>query len=233
MGGIDVKDFFKMAIKIAVAIFVAAIALTVVGAAIWKVVDIREKDEAKLYEVVKDWQVDLKSNLGMQLSARTKVIDSRLLMSVRFDGYPAYLSDPRLSKKNSDARFLLSFLDQDGFKLYEKSLKVSELSKIVDAQGRETGLNHQFDGFISIDSYKRFARLDVEWTLDTVVQVAPGPAPVAETKYLDHCAPRLTRAERLERLAQHGTVRETGYEQFSAGDKTINVSSDGTVIYCR
>ncbi len=203
----------------------------------------REKDEAKQYEVVKDWPVDLKANLGMQLVARTKVVDSRLFMSVRFDGYPAYLSDPRLFAKNRDETFLLSFQDQDGFKLYEKALKVSDLSSSVDAQGKKIGMNYQFDEFIGVDSYKRFARLNVQWTLDTalpvpsiqapVVATAPPPAPVDETQKLDHCAPKLSQEERLKRLAQHGSVRETGYGSYSAGGKSVTLSSDGTIIFCK
>ena len=103
----------------------------------------------------------------------------------------------------------------------------------VDAQGKKTGLAHQFDQYISVDQYKRFAMLQVEWTLDTEVPSATAPAPSAETKFLDHCAPKLSKAERLKRLAQYGVVRETGYEEFAAGDKSVNVSNDGTVIYCR
>lgn len=57
---------------------------------------------------------------------------------------------------------------------------------------------------------------------------APAAKPV-----LDHCAPGLLKAERLKRLAQHGTVRETGAGEFQAGGRTIHFMYDGSLAYCR
>lgn len=50
---------------------------------------------------------------------------------------------------------------------------------------------------------------------------------------LDHCAPGLSKQERLKRLEQHGTVRETGAGQFEAGMNAIVFSYDGSLAYCR
>lgn len=54
---------------------------------------------------------------------------------------------------------------------------------------------------------------------------APQPAPEAKP-VLDHCAPGLSKAERLKRLAQHGTVRETGAGEYQPGGRTINFIYD-------
>jgi hypothetical protein len=48
----------------------------------------------------------------------------------------------------------------------------------------------------------------------------------------DHCAPDLTKTERLRRLALKGTVRETGYQTYSTGNYEI-VFSAGNLYRCR
>lgn len=50
---------------------------------------------------------------------------------------------------------------------------------------------------------------------------------------LDHCAPGLSKSERMKRLGRHGTVRETGAGTFEAGDRTISFGYDGSLAYCR
>jgi hypothetical protein len=59
----------------------------------------------------------------------------------------------------------------------------------------------------------------------------PMPAPEAKA-VLDHCAPGLSKAERMKRLAQHGTVRETGTGAFEASGRTVTFGYDGGLLYC-
>lgn len=66
------------------------------------------------------------------------------------------------------------------------------------------------------------SKTDVRW------EDAPAAKPI-----LDHCAPGLSKAERLKRLAQHGTIRETGAGEFQAGGRTVNFLYDGSLAYCR
>jgi hypothetical protein len=230
---VELKNFFKSTVKIAIALVIAAIALSVIAWIVWKVDDSRTKQEAKQYEVIKEWSIDLKAILGMQLYAKTKVIDNKLLMSVQIDGYPAYLSDSRLIVKNRDATIKLFFLDHDGFRVFEKSLTVSELSSVVDSSGKKTGLSHQFDEYISVDGYKRFARLTAQWTLDTEVPVAQLPEPASATPLPDHCAPNLSKAERLRRLSQHGKVRETGLNEYTAGLRAVHFLTSTELLSCK
>lgn len=49
---------------------------------------------------------------------------------------------------------------------------------------------------------------------------------------LDHCAPNISKAERLRRLASKGSVRETGYQTYTAGNFEISFSQS-EVINCR
>lgn len=238
----NVRELFNGAFKIAIAMFLAVLALCVVGGLVWKAIDYRDKEAAKQYEVPKDWSVDLTKNLKLQLRAKTKLVDEKLFVSVRVDGYPAYLSEPPLATQNREGRFMLSFADKDGFKLFEKDVPLIEMTKILDANGKVAGLDYQFSQYTGIGDYPNFAKLDVGWNFNLEAPKVPTSvadpntfdpdAYLAGKKALDHCAPNLTKAERLRRLSMNGTVRETGYGEFSVGDKSI-VLSGGTVISCR
>lgn len=48
----------------------------------------------------------------------------------------------------------------------------------------------------------------------------------------DHCAPNLSKAERLKRLALKGKVRETGANSYSAGSGYVTFNYSGDLISC-
>jgi hypothetical protein len=50
---------------------------------------------------------------------------------------------------------------------------------------------------------------------------------------LDHCSPGISKAERLKRLAQYGTVREVGNASFEAGGRTVSFHYDGALLHCQ
>lgn len=228
------NEFFRAAMKIATAIFVAVVALSVLGWGVWKLQDMKEKADAKQYESIKPWPVDLKENLQMTLLARTKLVDGRLLAEVNIDGYPAYLTDPRLQAKNRDAGITLLFQDKDGFKVHAKPIAIREFSGIVDSKGARSGLRYEFDGYMGVADYARISQLRVEWTLETVIPPTPVVTKSPEEVDGDHCAPRLSKAERLKRLAKHGSLRETGAGGYQAGSHEVMFNTyDGSLIYCR
>jgi hypothetical protein len=49
---------------------------------------------------------------------------------------------------------------------------------------------------------------------------------------LDHCAPNVSKAERLKRLALNGVVRQTSDETYTAGNYEI-IYVGGSLISCR
>lgn len=57
------------------------------------------------------------------------------------------------------------------------------------------------------------------------------PARATATSPTDHCAPNLSKAERLERLAAYGDVREVGYQTFQAGTHRVEFAG-GVVFSC-
>lgn len=231
---IGARDFLKGTLKLALALFVAAVALSL---AVWGVVswrDASEKREARPYEEVKDWRVDLRQNLGFQVAVRSKLVDGRLLAAVSIDGFPAYLSHPALEAKNRNATLLLTFQDKDRFKVYEKEIRISEFAGTVDDDGKKVGLNTQFTDSVSVNEYKSFQDLRVQWTLTTEIPTYT-KAPTSE-EALDYCAPNLSQEERLKRLGQHGAVRQTGERTYSSGSREVAFKAPilgGGLAWCR
>ena len=229
-----INDFFRSAFKVATAIFIAVFAVSMAGWGAWKVQDTWAKEDAKQYEAVKLWPVDLKENLQLTLLARTKLVDGRFFAEVNFDGFPPYLSDPRLMEKNRSASISLLFQDKDGFKVHSKSIQIAEFSSIVDAKGKKSGLSYEFDEYMSPDTYVRFKRLGVQWTLDTVLPASIDSTSSVEGPNVDHCAPNLSKAERLRRLALHGTLRQTGDGMYSVGHRSLHFFTyDSSLLNCQ
>ncbi|MFP5482405.1 MAG: hypothetical protein ACLGGW_03925, partial [Gammaproteobacteria bacterium] len=50
----------------------------------------------------------------------------------------------------------------------------------------------------------------------------------------DHCAPKLSKSERLNRLGQHGSIREVGIDEYVAGDKNLSfLPYSSEILNCR
>lgn len=232
-----IKEFSKATLKLSLSLFVAALALACVAWGIFALRERAEKREAEQYEVFKVWNVGVKKFLDFELTARTKLVDGRMLVAVVVDGHPAYLSHPALEAVNQKAHLMLTFEDADGFKVYEKAIQISDFSTTVDGKGRKIGLDHQFDDRLTVSQYKSFSRATLQWTLKTEIPAPPKAAesPRSDTS-LDHCAPNLSRAERLSRLAKHGVVRQTGPDSFSVGYRDLSFFSadiGGGLLSCR
>jgi hypothetical protein len=239
----EIKSTIKATLKLALSIFIALIAISATATVSWIIYEKIQKEEAKKFEVVRNWKLSLQENLQMEMLAKTKVVDGQLLVTVDFVGYPAYLSHPQLKAKNKDARLVITFEDSDGFKLHEKELKISELNTKVDNAGKDMGLSAQYNEYLNLEKYKKFSKVTVGWTLETSI---PSPERTAANPALtpkdsksissDHCAPGLSKPERLRRLATHGNVRQTGEASFTAGYKEITFYPDsigGGLLSCR
>ena len=223
------KDFLKGTLRIALAIFLALAALAAATVVYFQVKESRERDAATPYEEVRDWSFDLKDRLGMAVTAKTKLVSGRLMVAIDVDGYPKYLEDPR----NRNGSLIFEFLDKDGFKVVTHSVNVSEFSTMIGKAGENIGLQHQYDEYLDLDRYRSLARMQVGWTLLTD-SAAESPSPPSPKPTLDHCAPNLSRPERLKRLAQYGTVREAGAGEYTAGGRSVTFFTyDNSLISCR
>lgn len=223
--------------RLATAIFLSVCAFALVVGAGWAVYKYWENARAKEYESIKIWTADVRTNLQFSLAARTKLVDRRFFIKVDTDAYPSYLKDPRLFAKNVDKAIILNFLDKDGFKVFSKSIAISSLTASVDAAGKPIGLSFEGDEYMDVPTYASMARLDVEWTVEAVIppvattSAIPTEAPEAT---LDHCAPNLSKAERLRRLAQYGAVRQTGNGSYAVGYRRLTFFTvDNSLLDCR
>jgi hypothetical protein len=223
------KDFFKTSARIAVAIFLTLVGLAIAFGVFSWVKTAYDEEQAKPFEEVRNWEYDLDS-IHVISQARTKLIMSNLLVSVEIVGYPKYFSDTR----NSNGYFIFEFLDKDDFRIISKEVKLSEFTTLVGDDSKETGLSYQFEEYLGLEEYKRFSRMQVKWNLITEA-VAPKPVSEPEPQpVLDHCAPNISKAERLKRLAQYGAVRETGTDEYSAADHSVTFFHyDGSLMNCQ
>lgn len=225
------KEFLKGSLRTAISIFVALAGLAIVIAAYSAVKDSYAKQQLKPLEQMRPWHPDLGKSLGLDAYARTKFLDGNMMVSIQILGYPGYLSNP----VNANAALIFEFLDKDGFKIVSKPVQLSEFNTNVDEQGHKTGLSYQFQEPMSADRYQRLGLMHVLWTL--VPEEAKPVLPVAQVPpakpMLDHCEPRLSKAERLKRLAQYGTVRQTGLDTYTAGWHLVKFLTGAELLSCQ
>jgi len=225
------RSLGSSAFRLAAALTMASVATAAVGFAAYWAYTYPERQQSKQAEIVRAWSNDLSSNLGMKLRTRTKVVDGMMHIALEFNGYPEFLKRPA----NSSRGFILEWKDADGFTRIKKFVQVSEFSTTVNGKGEAYGLNGQFSQFVSIADYSRLESMEVGWNVETETpqqrQAAPAPTDSATP---DHCAPGLSRQERLRRLGQHGQVRHTGLGEYTAAGRVVHYLGDGNELYeCR
>jgi len=222
------KAFLKGSLRIAVSIFVALVGLTIVIAAYSAAKDAYAKHQLKPLEQTRSWHSDLPKSLELNPNARTKFLDGNMLVSIKVLGYPKYLLNPA----NANASLTFEFLDKDGFKIISKPVQLSEFTTNVDEQGQKAGLSYQFKEPMTADRYQQLGSMQVLWAL--VSEEAPPLSQVSPAKPMqDHCEPNLSKAERLKRLAQYGTVRQTGLDTYTAGWHSIKFLSGAELLRCQ
>jgi hypothetical protein len=223
-----IKDFLKGTLRVAIAMFIALVGLAAVVAIYVHMKESRERDAAKPFEEVRNWQFDLKDQLGADVRTKTKLVAGKLLVSIDVVGHSKYFSDPR----NQGGSLDFEFIDKDGFKVASHAVKISEFATTVGKSGEPIGLQHQYEEYLELERYRQFSRMQVGWNL--VTEPRPATDAQAAKPILDHCAPNLSKAERLKRLAQHGSLRETGTGSYSAGGHSVTFFEyDGSLLNCR
>lgn len=224
------KSFAASTAKVALAFFIACLALAAVIAGYDAFKSARAEREAKPLEAVLSWHSDLKQSLGLTFTARTKLVQGQMYVDLTADGYPRYLSDPVIGARNRTAHFTVSFYDSDGFKVTENEIQVGSFLRLIGSDDKPGGLNVQYDSPMGMERYKSISSMQIAWTVQTELpEASAGKANAGAPQ--DHCAPGLSKSERLKRLASHGEVRQTGYGDFTAGAHNVTFI-DGEVLRC-
>jgi hypothetical protein len=195
-----------------------------------------KKNSLRQYEIAKTWKYDL-ATIGFQATAKTKLVDDSLFLSIKLKGNPEFLNDPQLKQQNAENGFWIYFKDNDDFDVFSVFIPLSAFTTTIDKDGTPNGLSNQRREPLDADDYRRFNALKLGWTLETDLPQRPKASlkkdpQATDSSFADHCAPGLTRDARLSRLAKRGSVRETGYNTFSAGRSEIVFATDGAVIDC-
>jgi tetratricopeptide (TPR) repeat protein len=148
-----------------------------------------------------------------------------------------------LHKKEADVAdeyYIKALKVLDGFEIYKKELQLNELSKIIGDKNDEIGFRYQYSEYLDSSTYSKFKSPYMLWNFPTKVQKKEIAA-IANQQVLpkarnadssDHCAPNLSKEERLRRLALSGSVRQSGTNSYSVGLKTLSFYSDGGMIFC-
>lgn len=226
--------YLKSTMRLATAIFLSVLALVVVLGAATAGYYFWQKTQAKEYETAKTWTSDLNSILEFSLTARTKMVDGRLYMIVTTDAMPPYMTFQRIAARGgANKGFFLNFVDKDGFKVFSKSVPLSEMSNIVDADGKIVGLNFEMDEYIDMTRYASFKKLDTQWNFDIAASAAPAQTEATSEVGLDHCAPNLNKEERLRRLSTYGKLRQTADGAYTAGERSVTFFTfDNSLLHC-
>ena len=227
--------YLKSTMRLATALFLSVFALVVVFGLGSAGYDYWKKTQAKEYETVKTWTSDLNSFLQFSLNARTKMVDGRLYMMVATDSLPPYMKYQLIAARQDKSKgFFLNFVDKDGFKIFTKSIPLSDMSKIVDNKGKAIGLNFEADEYMEVETYASFSKLEVQWSLETELPPAAAQTEEPPKPGPDHCAPNLTKEERLKRLSTYGQVRQTGEGTYSVGYRSVTfLTYDNALLNCQ
>lgn len=232
------RNFLMGAAKVAIGIFAAVLGLAAAaGAAYWAKLEL-ERREAEPYTKVVEWKDDLIVSIGMQAVVRTKLMDNRMLLSLQMDGRPRWLIDPLMWRENREnGEVTVIFYDQDGFKVTSQRVPLLSFSKVIDDKNEIAGLSVESGLDLPLKDYQRIKRMQIQWRMVTdKPRAAPVPVPTPEPVAAngDHCAPGLSRAERLSRLTAHGELRQVGSHSYQAGSAGRHVSfyTDGSLMFC-
>src|SRR5690606_34443503 len=138
-GGV-MKLFLIGAGKLALGLFLAAVAVAAALFGHERVQEAQAERRAKPFEQPMSWDSDVTDRLEMKLSARTKVVGGKFYVAVRMEGSPAFLTRDDLRLRNRDAKVLLHFMDEDGFRVLEHSIPLASFTRIVGHNGTPVGL---------------------------------------------------------------------------------------------
>jgi len=223
------KEILKSIARSAGALTLALLGTAVAVGLYYHAIDYLEELDKEPLETVKVWDFDLSDRIGLTGEVRTKLIDSNLMVLTTVNGYPDFLK--KIENENRGLTFY--FKDADGFELIKFEIKKNQLTKVVGESDDPIGLSGQITEYVDWKKYQKVESLDVGWNFDVET---PKPAPIksVDKPIKDHCAPKLSKSERLNRLGQHGSIREVGIDEYVAGDKNLSfLPYSSEILNCR
>ncbi len=157
-----IKSFFIGALKIAVAIMLAIALLSIIG---WGIYSYKQKREMVKNEPLRKpriWPsitVPSLDNSTFKLSTTWR--DGELAYQFKMSGFPKELEN---SFRRGIPHFTLTFLDENGFKLYEHIIVSSDIVRMVDDKGKGIGVQSKGQIYVNADTYRDTQSWEVTWS---------------------------------------------------------------------
>jgi len=156
------KGFLIQAIKVIVVLALLALA----GFGVYKGIEkVRQKFEYEAtLAVPKTWdKLTLHSLEKAEVTLVTKWQDGFISYQFELKGNPAAFTQANECKCSSTPRFNLTFLDKNGFKIFDQEIMFSDAKQLVDASGTPTGLSAKGGTYKPAGAYGKATTWDVVW----------------------------------------------------------------------
>lgn len=156
-----IKLFFAAALKITVAIVLAIIVLSLFGWGIYSFTQHRENVNNAPLEKPRTWaliSIPSLDNSSFKLSTMWR--EGQLSYQFEMTGFPKSLET---SIQHGNPSFTLSFLDKNGFKLYDHKIIGSDIIRIVDDKGKYAGISSKGYMYLNADTYRKAQTWEITW----------------------------------------------------------------------
>lgn len=234
------KTFMLSILKISISITIASIFVILMVFFGIKMIEKGDKEAKKIaaepYKSVSNWKIEGTEPISISFNAQTKFDSGSLYVRIVGVGYPDFLD---LYDNKINGAFILGFTDSDGFKVHESTISLSKFTTSVNSKGEKTGISYQYDEYFDLEKYKKINAIRLGWILSTnAPEIKVNEVNANKTKkpvtMLDHCAPEISRTERLSRLAARGSVRQIREDSYKSGESEIVFIGKGdAVLFCQ
>jgi len=167
------KKFAVAVLKLACGIALATLIVTLV---VWGVIASRDRSEEAAnvpLDTLKTWPEITVTALGnTKFRLQTVWRNSNIYYQFYVQGYPAAFRQARerqqrpsaFSPLSPEPTLTITFLDKDGFKLFEHLLPFTEMVGVTGDDGQPTDGYWKGDELLNVDIYRRAARWELSWT---------------------------------------------------------------------
>ena len=161
------RTFFIGVGKVALAIVLAVVLLSLLGWGVYAYYQHREAEKNAPLATPKGWPaISVPALDNARFSLRTIWKDRRVSYQFRMTGYPKQVAttrDQHGPRSREDGTFTLTFLDQAGFKLFDHKVLLREMALNVDDKGQGGGLEIRGDFYTDADEYRSAASWELTW----------------------------------------------------------------------
>jgi hypothetical protein len=163
-----IRTFFVGVAKVALAIFLAVALLSLLGWGVYAYFQHREGAKNAPLATPKTWPgITVLPLDNARFSLSTIWRDSKVSYQFSMIGDPKRVTKARDQQgpgTKAGGKFILTFLDEAGFKLFDHGVPLDDMTRIVDDKGEGTGLQIRGEFYSAADNYRRATSWEITWT---------------------------------------------------------------------